>query len=50
MSRSLNADFEWQRCPDVARIVAKRVDGIVSEVRFALRLKQRMKTKPEQGS
>lgn len=43
MSRSLNADFEWQRCPDVARIVAKRVDGIVSEVRFALRLKQRMK-------
>jgi hypothetical protein len=43
MNRSLNEDFDWQRCPEVARLVAKRVDEIVSQVRFAACLQQRMK-------
>ena len=43
MNRSLNEDFDWQRCPEVARLVAKRIDEIVSEVRFASCLQQRMK-------
>ena len=43
MSRSLNEDFDWQRCPEAARWVEKRIDEIVSEVRFASCLRQRMR-------
>ena len=43
MNRSLNEEFDWQRCPNVARLVTKRVDEIVSEIRFASCLQQRMK-------
>lgn len=43
MNRGLNEDFDWQCCPEVARLVAKRVDEAVSEVRFSSRLRQRMK-------
>ena len=43
MNRSLNEDFDWQRCPEAARRVEKRIDEIVSEVRFASCLRQRMR-------
>jgi hypothetical protein len=43
MNRRLNEDFDWPRCPEVARLVAKRVDEIVSEIRFASCFQQRMK-------
>ena len=43
MNRGLNEDFDWQCCPEVARLVAKRVEEAVSEVRFSSCLRQRMK-------
>ncbi|MAI30433.1 MAG: hypothetical protein CMM07_02035 [Rhodopirellula sp.] len=43
MNRILNEEFDWQRCPTVATQVAKRVDEIVREIRFASCLRRRMK-------
>ena len=42
MNRVLNEEFDWQRCPEVGRLLAKRVDQLVSEIPFASRLRQRM--------
>ncbi len=42
MNRVLNEEFDWQRCPEVGRLLAKRVDQVVSDIPFASRLRQRM--------
>ena len=42
MNRVLNADFDWQRCPDAGRVVTQRVEAVVADIPFASRLRDRM--------
>ena len=42
MKHILNENFDWQRCPEVGRQVATRVDRIVGAHSDASRLRQRM--------
>jgi len=42
MNRVLNADFDWQRCPEAGRVVTQRVKDVVTDIPFASRLRDRM--------
>jgi len=42
MNQFLNEEFDWQRCPEVGRLIARHVDHVVGDIPFASRLRQRM--------
>lgn len=42
MNQVLNEEFDWQRCPEVGRLIARRVDHVVGDIPFASRLRKCM--------